>query len=192
VAVNVVVVPHDPNWFAKFSRESTAVLRALGDTVLAVHHVGSTSIAGVYAKPIVDMLGEVRELGSVDARNEAMADLGYEAMGECGIPGRRYFRKNNALGEREFNVHLFAAGSAAIERHLAFRDFLRAHEDLAAEYSELKRRLARQHPDSIDLYMDGKDAFVKEIERQAVAWRRSAQLSPTREVTAAFAAERSR
>jgi GrpB-like predicted nucleotidyltransferase (UPF0157 family) len=190
--MNVVVVPHDPNWFAKFSRESIAVLRALGDTVLAVHHVGSTSVAGIYAKPIVDMLVEVRQLGSVDARNEAMADLGYEAMGECGIPGRRYFRKNNALGEREFNVHLFAEGSAAIERHLAFRDSLRAHKDLAAEYSELKRRLARQHPDSIDLYMDGKDAFVKEMERQAVAWRRSAQLSPAREVTEAFAAERSR
>ena len=189
--MNVVVVPHDPDWFAKFSRESIAVLRALGDTVLAVHHVGSTSIAGVHAKPIVDMLGEVRQLGSVDACNEAMADLGYEAMGECGIPGRRYFRKNNALGEREFNVHIFAAGSAAIERHLAFRDFLIAHDDLAAEYSELKRRLARQHPDSIDLYMDGKDAFVKELERQAVAWRRSAQLSPAREVNEAFAAERS-
>ena len=190
--MNVVVVPHDPNWFAKFARESIEVLRALGDTVLAVHHVGSTSIAGIHAKPIVDILVEVQQLGSVDARNEAMADLGYEAMGECGIPGRRYFRKNNALGEREFNVHLFAAGSAAIERHLAFRDFLRAHEGLAAEYSELKRRLARQHPDSIDLYMDGKDAFVKEMERQAVAWRRSAQLSPAREVTEAFAAERSR
>lgn len=180
--MNVLVVPHDSSWFAKFSRESIDVVRALGDTVLAIHHIGSTSIAGVYAKPIVDMLGEVRELGSVDARNQAMADLGYEALGECGIPGRRYFRKDNATGQREFNVHLFAAGSSEIDRHLAFRDFMRAHAELAAEYSDLKRRLAREHPDSIDLYMDGKDAFVKEMERQAWAWRRSPQLSPACQV----------
>lgn len=172
--MRVVVVPHDSNWFAKFSRESIDVIRALGETAQAIHHIGSTSIRGIHAKPIVDMLAEVRAIDDVDARIEAMASVGYEGMGEYGLAGRRYFRKSNAAGVREFHLHVYAAGSSELERHLAFRDYMRAHPDLAAEYSELKRRLARDCRNAIDLYMDGKDAFIKEMERQALAWRRSA------------------
>jgi len=172
--MNVLVVPHDSLWFAKFACESIEVIRAMGETALAIHHIGSTSIPGIHAKPVVDMLGVARAIDEVDACNMAMATLGYEAMGEYGIPGRRYFRKDNASGAREFHLHVFAAGSSEIERHLAFRDYLRAHAELAAEYSELKRRLARECQSTIDLYMAGKDAFVKEMERRALAWRRSA------------------
>ncbi|HEX3870404.1 MAG TPA: GrpB family protein [Pirellulales bacterium] len=90
--------------------------------------------------------------------------------GEFGIEGRRYFRRDDAAGVRTHHVHAFQIGSHHIARHLAFRDFLRAHPALAMEYSDLKRRLAEAHPHDIDAYMDGKDAFVKAMEARALAW----------------------
>jgi GrpB-like predicted nucleotidyltransferase (UPF0157 family) len=109
----------------------------------------------------------------LDGQNAAMESLGYEAMGEYGIPGRRYFRKSNGEGIRTHHVHAFAAGSAEAERHLAFRDYMIAHPEDARAYSELKRKLAAEHPRNIDGYMDGKDAFIKEMDRRAAEWRAS-------------------
>jgi GrpB-like predicted nucleotidyltransferase (UPF0157 family) len=171
--MEVIVVPHDPAWFTKFSNEAIKLRQTLGMTVVAIHHIGSTSIAGIYAKPVIDMLIAVKAIEDVDASGDAMADLGYEALGEFGISGRRYYRKHNPFGNREFNVHLFETGSTHIERHIAFRDFMRAHGHFAAQYSELKRHLADTHRNAIDDYMNGKDTFIKDMERLALEWRRS-------------------
>ena len=170
----VEVVPHDPQWRAAFEAEAKLVAAALGENVAAVHHIGSTAIPNIYAKPVIDMLVEVADIAEVDGRSSAMESLGYEVMGEYGIPGRRYFRKDNREGIRTHHVHAFEAGSAEAVRHLAFRDYMIAHPDDARMYSELKRKLAAEHPHSIDEYMDGKDAFVKEIDRRA-ARRRTSQ-----------------
>src|SRR5688572_23286552 len=97
--------------------------------------------------------------------------LGYEVMGEFGIPGRRYFRKDDGEGIRAHQIHTFEASSDQARRHLAFRDFLIAHPDEANQYSALKRRLAAEHPHDADSYMDGKDAFIQQIDRRAAVWR---------------------
>ena len=170
--MEVIVVPHDPAWSAKFSSEAFRLSRALGATAIAIHHIGSTSIAGIYAKPVVDILVEVQSIEDADASRDVIEHLGYEVMGEFGISGRRYYRKNTQHGAREFQVHAFATGSAHIYRHIALRDFMRAHGHFAAAYSDLKRHLARVHPNSIDDYMDGKDAFIKDMERRALQWWR--------------------
>ncbi len=86
--VEVVVEQHNPGWAGKFDRESQLVARALHPTVVAIHHIGSTAIPRIYAKPIIDMLVEVTSVDEVDVRNVAMASLGYESMGEFGIAGR--------------------------------------------------------------------------------------------------------
>jgi GrpB-like predicted nucleotidyltransferase (UPF0157 family) len=125
------------------------------------------------AKPVVDLLVEVGDITEVDGRSSAMGSLGYEVMGEYGIPGRRYFRKDNREGVRTHHVHAFGAGSAEVGRHLAFRDYMIAHPEDAQRYSELKRELAEEHPQSIDGYMDGKDGFIKEMDRRAARWRTS-------------------
>jgi len=171
--MRVIVVPYDPNWPAAFARESVAVSAALGESCLTVHHIGSTSIPEMHAKPIIDMLPVVRSVGEIDARNNAMTALGYEAMGEFGIPGRRYFRKNDASCVRTHQVHVFEAGSPQIARHLAFRDFLLAHPDHAREYATLKQLLAAQHPNDIEAYMDGKDSYIKRIDAMAAAASRN-------------------
>jgi GrpB-like predicted nucleotidyltransferase (UPF0157 family) len=168
----VEVVPHDPRWRDSFEAESRQIAAALGENVVAIHHIGSTAVPGIHAKPIVDLLVEVKDLAGLDGRSAAMESLGYEVMGEYGIPGRRYFRKDNQEGIRTHHVHAFEAGSAEVERHLAFRDYMIAHPADAQRYGELKRKLAQEHPQSADAYMDGKDGFIQEIDRRAVRWRR--------------------
>ena len=169
--LKVEVVPHDPHWRDAFEAEAKQVAAALGENVVAVQHIGSTAIPNIHAKPVVDLLIEVREIAEVDGRSLMMESLGYEVMGEYGIPGRRYFRKDNREGIRTHQVHAFEAGSAEVVRHLAFRDYMIAHPLEAQRYSELKRRLAEEHPQSMDEYMDGKDGFIKEIDRRAALWR---------------------
>jgi len=169
----VEVVPHNPRWRDVFEAEAKLVAAALGENVVAIHHIGSTAIPGIYAKPVVDLLIEVRVITEVDGRGSAMESLGYEVLGEYGIHGRRYFRRENREGIRTHHVHAFETGSAEVERHLAFRDYMIAHPADAQRYSELKRKLAGEHPQSFDAYMDGKDDFIKEIDRRAARWHAS-------------------
>ena len=162
----VEVIPHDPKWRGAFEAESTSVAVALGVNIVAIHHIGSTSIPGIYAKPIIDILVEVNDIDEVDRCSRAMRSIGYEVMGEFGIAGRRYFRKDAESGVRTHHIHAFEVGSDHIRRHLAFRDHLIAYPDEALEYSDLKRRLAADHADDADAYMDGKDAFIRDVDRR--------------------------
>ena len=169
----IQVVAHDPAWRDEFKAEVRRITHSLGDLVVRLHHIGSTAIPGIFAKPIIDFLMEVDDIVELDERSSVMEELGYEPMGEFGIPGRRFFRKNNASGVRTHHVHAFEADSTEIERHLAFRDYMIAHPEEAQAYSNLKRKLAQEYPDDIEAYMDGKDPFVKEYEARAIAWRTS-------------------
>ncbi len=168
---SIDIVPHHPHWHESFEAEAELVARILGDVAVAIHHVGSTAIPGIYAKPVIDMLVEFSDVNAVDAASPLMKDLGYEVMGEFGILGRRYFRKDNDRGVRTHQIHAFAAGSEQVVRHLAFRDYMIAHPGRAQAYSELKRKLAADHPESMNDYMDGKDAFIIETDRLAAKWR---------------------
>jgi GrpB-like predicted nucleotidyltransferase (UPF0157 family) len=164
------VVPHNPNWGNEFEKEAKQVAAAMGETLVAVHHIGSTAIDGIYAKPVIDMLVEVRQIADVDERNSAMERLGYQVKGEFGIPGRRYFRKDNQAGTRTHQIHIFESGSEQVRRHLAFRDFLNDHPAEAQQYSELKRKLAAEYPNNMNGYIAGKESFIKEIDRKAAKW----------------------
>jgi GrpB-like predicted nucleotidyltransferase (UPF0157 family) len=167
------VVPHNPTCRNEFERESKQVTLALGEKVVAVHHIGSTAIPNIYAKPVIDLLVEVNDITQIDERSSEMEALGYEVMGEFGILGLRYFRKDNEVGVRTHHVHTFEVASPEIERHLAFRDYVIAYPEDAQRYSELKLALVKKlHRSDIEGYMDGKDGFIKEMEKQAVAWSR--------------------
>jgi len=168
----VEVVAHSQGWAAEFRADARRLRDALGDEVVAVNHVGSTAIPGISAKPIIDILLEVREVERLDVLGPEMSGLGYEARGEFGIPGRRFFVKNAGL-RRTHHIHAFATGTPELERHLAFRDYMISHPENARAYGRLKEGLAREFPTDIEAYMDGKDAFIKEMEREALAWRRS-------------------
>lgn len=164
------MVPHDPGWCVQFEEEADRIALALGGIVVCLHHIGSTAIPGLCAKPIIDILLEVDGIVRLDEKSSAMEQLGYEAMGEFGIPGRRYYRKDDTTGIRTHHVHAFQAGSPQIERHLAFRDYMIAHPGEAQAYGSLKQRLVRDHPDDIQAYLDGKDLYIKEHEIKALSW----------------------
>lgn len=165
--MRIQMVPYNPEWRQEFSREAAQLTNTLGENVVAVHHIGSTAIPNIYAKPVLDVLLVVHNHAALDAKQAQMEALGYEARGELGIPERRFFRRGNADGDRTHQIHTFEAGSPQITRHLAFRDYMIAHPDTAQAYSDLKRTLAAQHPNDIEAYMDGKDDFVQEVDRRA-------------------------
>ena len=171
-AMTTFVVPHDPRWKLAFQDEAKAIEHAFEKTQIQLHHIGSTAIPGILAKPIIDLLGTVSRLSNADANTHALEDLGYEAMGAYGIEGRRYFRKMNDSGTRTHHLHVFEDGSKHAERHLAFRDYLISHPTVAKEYSALKEHLTSGAAPTWDAYIDGKDPFVARIEPQAVDWYR--------------------
>lgn len=166
---NITVVPHNPRWQEDFLRESSLLRQVFGSNLVQIFHIGSTSVEGLAAKPVIDILPVVQSLEQADACTQQLAALGYQARGELGIPGRRFFPKGGDL--RTHHIHLFQAGNAyQILRHLAFRDYLRAHPQVCAQYGQLKSRLAQQFPNDIDGYCDGKDSFVQTHQRLALQW----------------------
>jgi GrpB-like predicted nucleotidyltransferase (UPF0157 family) len=174
----IVLAPHDPAWAAAFAREAAAVSGALAGLRIELHHIGSTAIPGIVAKPVIDMLGVVTSLEALDDAAEGLVALGYEALGEFGIPGRRYFRKDDARGVRTHQLHAFAAGSPHVRRHLDFRDHLRAVPEDAAAYAALKQELAIRHRGDTRAYTDAKSAFIGAVERRAAARREGAGRAP--------------
>ena len=173
----VKVVPHNPDWKVAFEVEAAVLRSVLGDEALDVHHIGSTSVPGLQAKPTIDVLIEARRIGKLDDLEGAMAEKGYEAWGEYGIPGRRFFTKNRGAA-RIANVHVFEAGTPEVERHLAFRDYLILNPQTAHAYGNLKEDLARRFPTDIEVYMEGKDPFVKETEKKALSHIRANRGKP--------------
>lgn len=164
----VEVVEYDPTWTGKFEEESGKIRRLFDSELVAIHHIGSTSVPGLDAKPIIDMMPVVRQIERVDGLIGHMEALGYRSFGEHGIPGRRFFAKGEDV--RTVHVHIFEAEDEGVVRHLAFRDYLMAFPDVRIEYAALKKQLASQHPDDIESYIQGKQEWVSETERVATTW----------------------
>lgn len=169
MARKIEVVDYRPEWEKMFKKEKKEIRRILGKNCVAVYHIGSTSVKGLPAKPIIDIMPVVKDLSLVDAHNPEFEALGYECRGEFGIPGRRFFAKGG--DHRTHHIHIFEQSDKDdIRRHLAVRDYLRSHPDDAAEYAALKKELAEKFPYDNDGYCDGKDAFVKDLEQKALKW----------------------
>lgn len=166
--MRIIVTEYNPQWPGMFEVEANQFQEVFGEELIAVNHIGSTSVPGLKAKPIIDIMPVVRDIEVVDKFNDKMIGLGYEPMGEFGILGRRFFRKGEDV--RTHHIHIFQLNSRDIERHLAFRDFLRQHVDDAKKYGELKEMLADRFPNDIEAYMDGKNELVKNLEQKAIKW----------------------
>lgn len=136
---------------------------------MEIYHIGSTSIPGMAAKPIIDMLMVVKDIQRIDEYNPIMSQMGYHPKGENGIEGRRFFYKGSDLVHTS-HLHVFQTGSAEIKRHLNFRDFLIAHPEEARQYALLKIQLSKQYPKDIDAYQEGKNGFIQAIDQEAAIW----------------------
>lgn len=166
----VEVCPYNKEWSGQFTEEAKKITRIFQDEIGDIHHIGSTSVPGLKAKPIIDIMPVVKDIELADQYNQEMQTLGYEPKGENGIPGRRFFKKGG--DQRTHHVHIFQEGSYHIKRHLAFRDYLREHADEKQKYGELKESLAKQFPYDMESYINGKESLVKEIEAKALDWNK--------------------
>jgi GrpB-like predicted nucleotidyltransferase (UPF0157 family) len=167
-----------PEWPAAFEREAQRLQALLGDLLVAVHHVGSTSVPGLAAKPVIDLLPVARDLAQVDERTAALQEAGYRARGEHGLPGRRFFTRDHR-GVRTHNVHVYPAGHPDVERHVAFCAYLRRHAQARIEYEALKREAYARHPADVHAYGDDKEGWIRRVEPLAVVWYRSQPGAPT-------------
>ena len=151
--------------------EAGRLKAALGKVLVIVHHIGSTAIRGILAKPIVDLLSVVTDLASLDAHEQAIRELGYKWYGEFGLAGRRYCTLTDRVtGKRRFQLHCYEAATPSIARHVVFRDYLCAHSAIAKEYEAEKIRAAALHPDDTLAYNAEKNGWIKKTERDALAW----------------------
>ena len=170
--MHIKVVEYDSNWKDLFDFEKTQIENILDTKLKAIYHIGSTAVEGLKAKPIIDILLVLEQVEDIDMFNERFETLGYECMCEFGISGRRYFRKGG--NNRTHQIHAFGENSHYdIIRHIAVRDYLRKHPIVAQEYGKLKTKLALEFAERIDDYCDGKDEFVKKVEKDALEWYQS-------------------
>jgi GrpB-like predicted nucleotidyltransferase (UPF0157 family) len=167
--IPVVMATYNPEWPRAAARHAED-LRVLGPVLAAVHHIGSTSVPGLAAKPIIDLMPLVSDLAEIDRLRGRVEALGYGWHGELGIAGRRYCTLDDQAGVRAVQLHIFQMNSPHIERHIALRDYLRAHPEVARAYENEKRRAQRLYPDDSHRYTDAKAAWIREAEVKAHNW----------------------
>ena len=166
----VVLAPHDPQWAARAAALMAELRAAVPGAFAALHHIGSTAVPGLVAKPVIDLLGEVADLAAVSAARPALEAAGWRWRGENGVAGRRYFTLDDPqTGARAAHLHVHATGDAMIPWHLAFSDRLRAEPETAAAYAREKARCGSLHPGDSGAYAACKKAWTDRVAGEAVS-----------------------
>jgi GrpB-like predicted nucleotidyltransferase (UPF0157 family) len=164
----VRIVPYDPQWPNDYDVEQRRIVDAIGDAIVSLDHIGSTAVPGLGGKPIVDIMSGVRNLGDAERCLHRLSEIGYtEVTPEPQEPDWHFCLSKRVATPRPrlLNVHLHLVnhGSAHWEKHLRFRDYLRAHPSVAHEYFDLKLRLASLHGSDREGYTNAKSAFIDAV-----------------------------
>lgn len=167
-ATAVRIFPYDHNWPRLFNQVGTGLRAVLGDTALRIDHIGSTSIPGLDAKPIIDIQVSVVSFEPLNAFRLPLEHLGYVFRAENPDLTKRYFRESP--GQRRTHIHVRCWGSWSEQQALLFRDYMRVHRDDASRYARLKYALARIYKDDRVGYSDAKSPFIWEIMAKADRW----------------------
>jgi GrpB-like predicted nucleotidyltransferase (UPF0157 family) len=164
----IEVVDYNPNWKITFENERVMLSKAIGNNAVKIEHIGSTSVVGLAAKPVIDILIEVTSLDELDISNKNIEALGYLVKGENGIEGRRYFQKGG--NQRSHHVHAFQTNDFHLNRHIAFKEYLIANPAIASEYSNIKKEAVTNSDNNINVYMALKNNFIHKHEKIAIEW----------------------
>jgi len=160
--------PYNEIWKELYRSERERLLRAVGELAKAIEHFGSTSVPGMTAKPIIDiMVGVENPSVAADEIIRRLNGIGYEHLGEAGIPGRRYFRQR---GLNDYNVHVVQYRGELWNNNLLLRDYLREHPEEAQRYSDMKKRILERGAQTLLSYSDRKHALVSGLLERAAAW----------------------
>lgn len=162
---HVIVEKYDPSWENSFALISSQLMSAVEGKVFRIEHVGSTSVKGLSAKPIID-IDIVIESDSFEAVKTALGSIGYCHEGDLGIAGREAFKYRGEEPLPLHHLYVCAEGSAELGRHIAFRNYLRSHPEAVKEYSRVKEEGARLYPYDIDSYINHKSPFIERIYKE--------------------------
>jgi GrpB-like predicted nucleotidyltransferase (UPF0157 family) len=166
--MGIEIVGYDPAWPERFARLGRDLRAALDDVALRIDHIGSTSIPGLAAKPVLDVQISVAAFDRLEAFKAPLEELGYVYRAGNAERTKRYFRE--PPGSPRTHIHVRRAGSFSEQFALLFRDYLRVTPQVVAEYETLKRRLAETHRDDRRAYTEAKVPFFWEAIRQADEW----------------------
>lgn len=168
---DVKISDYDPQWREEFDRLKVIYIDSLGDLLVETHHIGSTAVRDLCAKPVIDIDLVIESYSSFQEVKEVLYGLGYGYEGDYGIEGREAFRRKDEkvpwdgseLQKYPHNLYVCPEDSRELKRHLVFRDHLREDEESRRRYSELKRRLVRKHRDDRESYTEGKTKFIERV-----------------------------
>ena len=160
----IIVEPYNPKWAEEFERIKSEILPLISDDIISIEHVGSTSVVGLWAKPVID-IDIIVDDGVLPVVIEKLAIIGYTHEGDLGIKGREAFGYDEKGKAHLMEHHLYVChkNNPELRQHLALRDFLRKNPEYCEKYSKIKIEMARKYPHDIDSYIKGKEPVIMEI-----------------------------
>ncbi len=163
---HVIVLPYDENWKNEFEKIRHELSEALGELALSIEHVGSTSVQGLSAKPIIDIDVVINDTSLLNDIIASLQSIGYKHEGDLGIPGREAFKYDGKEHLMKHHLYVCAKDSLELKRHISFRDYLKSHPEAISEYSRTKEEGALLYPYDIDKYIEYKSPFIERIYKE--------------------------
>lgn len=164
--VNVIVTPYDPGWRSDFECIRLELEPVLGELIIGIEHVGSTSVEGLSAKPCIDLDVVIEDETALDRVIHALGKIGYTHEGDLGIPGREAFKYTGKSHLQKHHLYVCPKNSPELHRHITFRDYLRCNPDAVRRYSAVKEEGARLFPNDIDGYIAHKAPCIAALYRE--------------------------
>ena len=161
----VNVIPYDKSWSSDFEKIRDEIENAIGDLIIGIEHVGSTSVEGMSAKPCIDIDVIINDYGIFDAVAAGLKSIGYIHEGDLGIKDREAFKYSNKPHLKNHHLYVCPKNSAELRRHLTFREFLKSNPEAQRKYSLIKEQAAKLFPDDIDKYIQYKSPCIEELYR---------------------------
>ncbi|MFJ7755389.1 GrpB family protein [Peribacillus muralis] len=162
----IIIEQYNPNWISEFDQEKTRIMTVLHGHRLYIEHIGSTSVKGLAAKPVLDIMAAVRHLDEVESFMQPLRLIGYEFIPHKEFPDRRFFRKGQWRAGTH-HLHFYIFGSEQWKDQLSFRDYLSAHPGVRKQYQQLKQDLAEKHPNDRTRYTEAKAPFIQNVLKKA-------------------------
>lgn len=162
---HIVVESYNPKWKTDFEKIKVEIENVISDLIVRIEHVGSTSVVGLFAKPIIDIDVVIKDYSVFDDLVERLNAIGYIYEGDLGIEGREAFKYENKPNLQEHHLYVCPENSIELHRHITFRDYLRLNPDAVAEYGEIKSEVAKLYPNDIEKYLEYKSPCIQKIYR---------------------------
>ncbi len=159
----VIVVPYDEGWKSAFEEIKKEIERAIGDLIIGIEHVGSTSVEGLSAKPCIDIDVIIKDYSIFDTVVRQLETIGYTHEGNLGIKDREAFKYLDKPHLQKHHLYVCPQQSKELYRHITFRDFLRSNPEAVKKYGSTKERAAQLYPDNIDKYIEYKSPCIEEL-----------------------------